>query len=285
VTTLSCTSSHRATQTDDSARAAIDLECPRRDAVGDYLLGGSINSAVDRRFAADLVTAHPRLPQLAITAAGWDRDAAQVMLDRHIRHFLILGTGGYPIWSSHCTLATLHQEQARIVVIEHDPVTRNLHKFIDGGAAADRADVLRVPAGQHHALPQLPAVADLLAGGAPVGILATGLLRPAGITLATILSLLTAAPPGSMLALTQLTTIGHDSPDNDIAPVAAHFADAGIPFAVEGPTAVEAALRPFRRLTLAGEVDAVGPATPPAGSGLLTVLLTGCAAASYRTSR
>ncbi len=285
MTTLGCTSPHIATRTDDSALVCVDLERPRRDAVGDFLLGGSINSAIDRLFAADLVTAHPHLPQLTITAAGWDSDAAQTMLDRRIRHFLILGTGGFPIWSSHCTLATLHQAQARIVVIEHDPVTRNLHELVDGGAAAGRAYVLHVPAEQNHALLQLPAVADLVAGGAPVGILATGLLRPAGLTLATILSLLTAAPLGNVLALTQLTSTGHNHPDGAIAPVAARFADAGIPIAVGAPTAVEAAIRPFRHLTRAGEVDAVGAPTPPTGAGLLTVLLTGCAAASYRTSR
>ncbi|VVJ22663.1 Uncharacterised protein [Amycolatopsis camponoti] len=258
-------------------KVGVDLESPRRDPVGDYLLGGSINSAADRAFAADLVAAHPKLPQLTATAARWDHDAAQLMLDQGTGHFLILGTGGMPLWASHTTLASLHAARARIVVLEHDPITRHLHDLVDGGDAADRALVLHVPAERHHVLPQLPEVAELLASGTPVGILATGLLRPAGITLATILSLLTAAPPGSWLALTQLTT-GH--PDNDIAGVAARFADAGIPIAVAAPRAFDAAIAPFRLRSTVDEGDAAETPSPSTAPGMQTMLLTANAAAS-----
>ncbi|MEV7043952.1 SAM-dependent methyltransferase [Amycolatopsis sp. NPDC051061] len=277
-------SSPETIRTPDAWRVGVDLECPRRDAVGDHLLGGSLNSAIDHLFAADLVTAHLYLSQLAVAAAAWDRDAAQMMLDRHIRHFLILGTSGFPLWSSHCTLASLHDAQARIVVIEHDPVTQHLHGLVDGGAAADRALVLHVPARRHHALRQLREVAALLACGAPVGILATGLLRPDGLPLAMILSLLTAAPPGSILALTSLTTT--DQHPGHVAPIAARFADAGIPIVVDDPAAVDAALGPFRRLTPdAGEDGAAWASALPTGPTLRTAVLTGCATTTYRTSR
>ncbi|MFI5591230.1 SAM-dependent methyltransferase [Amycolatopsis sp. NPDC051758] len=249
----------------------VDVESPRRDPVGDYLLGGSIKSAVDRDFAAGLVAAYPQLPRLAATAARWDRDAAQLMLDQSIGHFLILGTGGMPLWANHAALASLHTARARIVVLEHDPVTRHLHDFVDGGAAADRALVLHVPAERHHVLPQLPEVAELLACGAPVGVLATALLRPAGITLATILSLLTVAPPGSQQALTQLT-IGHS--DDDVAEVAARFADAGIPIAVAAPGALDATIAAFQLRGTVDEGDAAAMPSPSTAPGVQTVLLT-----------
>lgn len=250
----------------------INLERPRRDAVGDYLLGGSVNSAIDRTFAADLVAAHPHLPRWAIAAACWDRDAAQAMLDQQIRHFLILGTGGFPIWSSHSTLTTLHQAGARIVVIEHDPVTRHLHDLVDRGAAVGRAHLLCVAAESHHALAAQPAVTPLLTGDTPLGILATGLLRPSGIHVATILSLLNTAPTGSLAAITQLTHHDNSTPEaNDVSALAAPFAEAGIPIAVDDHLAADQLLNDFAHLNAEPNV----PSDPPrdaASSCLRTVL-------------
>ncbi|SEF38124.1 S-adenosyl methyltransferase [Amycolatopsis pretoriensis] len=220
--------------------AEVDIERERRDAVVDYLLGDSHNSSIDRMFADTLVAGNPQLPRLAIVAAAWDRTAAQTMLDHGLRRFLVLGTGGFPIWARSSTLADLHDAGARIVVVEHDPVTRHLHALVDHGAAAGRAHVLHLPAHRHHNLATAPAVAPLLAGDAPLGILATGLLRPADIRLADILSLLDSAPPGSLAAITQLTQRADDNPaGTDVARLAARFVAAGIPIAVENRPAID----------------------------------------------
>lgn len=226
-------------------RVPVDIESPRRDAVGDYLLDGSLNTAVDRIFADRLLAEHPQLPRVARSVATWDRSAADTMLDHGLRHFLVLGTGGLPLWAHSSTLADLHDAGARIVVVEHDPVTRGLHDCIDRGAAAGRAYVLCLPADRHHDLAAISAVADLLASGAPLGILATGLLRPAGIRLAAILALLEGSPSGSLAAITQLTAHGTDDLDDaDVSDpgassLAARFAQAGIPLAVEDRLAVD----------------------------------------------
>jgi hypothetical protein len=50
-----------------------DIEAPRLDPVADYLLGGSVNSAIDRTFAAD-----------------------QDMLDREVRRFRSSAPAGCP---------------------------------------------------------------------------------------------------------------------------------------------------------------------------------------------
>ncbi len=223
-----------------------DVEAPRLDPVADCLLGGSLNSQFDRDFTADLVAAFPRLPQLAITAASWFRDAAQDMLDRGIRRFLVLGTGGLPITAGPSTLSTLHEAGARLVVVEHDLITWYLHHVADKGAAAGRARVLCVPADQHHDLAQRPVVADLLRSSQPVGILATALLRPRDHNLATILSLLDETAPTSVLAVTQLVT----DADTKLSGLADRFEQKGIPISVIDRAAVDRQLGPLRRLTI-----------------------------------
>lgn len=222
----------------------LDVESPRRDAIVDYLLGHSLNSVIDRDFADKLIAEHPHLPRLAIAAATWDNTAAQTMLDHGLRRFLVLGTGGFPIWARPSTLADLHEEGAQIVVIEHDPITLQVHNHIDRGAAADRADVHHLPAHRHHDLATEPAVARLLTRDAPLGILATGLLRPAGIPLAAILSLLDAAPAGSLAAVSQLADAAHGNRrDTHPGGLVALCADEGIPVAVEAPGTVDHQLR------------------------------------------
>ncbi len=224
----------------DGTRVHVDIESPRRDAVADYLLDGHLNTTVDRLFADQLLADYPQLPRLALAAASWDRRAAAVMLDHGLRHFLVLGTGGLPIWAHSSTLTDLHNAGARIVVIEHDPVTQHLHDHIDHGAAAGRAHVLCLSSDRHHDLALTPAVTHLLTAGAPLGILATGLLRPAGIRLVTILALLDSAPSGSRAAITQLITDGPDDQDHvGASSLGARFAEASIPLAVENRLAAD----------------------------------------------
>ncbi|WP_103343793.1 SAM-dependent methyltransferase [Amycolatopsis sp. CA-126428] len=227
-------------RTHEGEHVTVDIESPRRDAVADYLLDGHFNTAVDRIFADRLLAEHPQLPRVARSVATWDRHAAGTMLDRGLRHFLVLGTGGLPIWAGSSTLADLHEAGARIVVIEHDPVTQGLHDRIDRGAAAGRSHVLCLPAHRHHDLATTPTVTDLLADGAPLGILATGLLRPAAIGLTAILALLDSTPCGSLAAITQLTAHGTTDPDDTGTSVlAARFAEAGIPLAIEDRLAAD----------------------------------------------
>jgi hypothetical protein len=250
--------------------ALVDIERPRRDAIVDYLLGDSHNTAIDRMFTDTLVAEHPQLPPLAITAAAWDRTAAQTMLDHGLRRFLLLGTGGFPIWARSSTLADLHDAGARIVVVEHDPVTRHLHDLVDVCAAAGRAHVLHRPADRPRDLATDPAVAQLLAGVAPLGILATGLLRPAEIRLADILSLLDSAPPGSRAAITQLTHAGdHKLGGIDVSRLAARFAAVGIPIAVEARPAIAQLLRDVTHPAASS-----GPPASPDRDATSAVLLT-----------
>ncbi|MFB9686115.1 SAM-dependent methyltransferase [Amycolatopsis plumensis] len=227
----------------------VDIESPRRDAVADYLLDGHLNTTVDRLFADRLLADYPQLPRLAIAAATWDRRAAAAMLDHGLRHFLVLGTGGLSIWAHSSTLTDLHNAGARILLFEHDPVTQHLHSCIDHGAAAGRAHVLCLPTHRHHNLAATPAVTHLLTAGAPLGILATGLLRPAGICLAAILALLNSAPSGSRAATTQLITHGTNDQDHIYASLVARFAEAGIPLAVENRLAADQLLGNFAHIT------------------------------------
>ncbi|GHG29932.1 MULTISPECIES: SAM-dependent methyltransferase [Amycolatopsis] len=234
----------------DGERVHVDIESPRRDAVADYLLDGHLNTTIDRLFADRLLADHPQLPQLAIAAATWDRRAPAAMLDHGLRHFLVLGTGGLPLWAHSSTLTDLHDAGARILVIEHDPVTQHLHSRIDHGAAAGRAHVLCLPAHRHHNLATTPAVTHLLTDRAPLGILATGLLRPAELRLATILALLDSAPSGRPTAITQLITHGTDDQDHTGASsLGARFAEAGIPLAIEHRLAADQLLGDIAHIT------------------------------------
>ncbi|WIV60681.1 SAM-dependent methyltransferase [Amycolatopsis nalaikhensis] len=272
------TPGHQGAQHDQ--RVHVDIESPRRDAVADYLLDGSLNTAVDRDFADRLLAEHPQLPRVARSVATWDRSAAETMLDRGLRHVLLLGTGGLPLWAHSSTLTDLHDAGARIVVIEHDPITRGLHDCIDRGAAAGRGHVLCLPADHHRDLAATPAVADLLASGAPLGILATGLLRPAGIRLAAILTLLEGAPSGSLAAITQLTAHGADDLDDADAsdpaasPLAARFATAGIPIAIEDRLAADQLLADVADVT----THPLTPATldQDAPGTVVRTVLVGC---------
>jgi hypothetical protein len=260
------------------AGAKVDIERPRRDAVTDYLLGGSLNTAIDRMFAADLVTAFPHLLQVAVTAAEFDRDAAQAILDRGIRRFLILGTGGLPITTGPSTLTTLHEAGARLVVIEHDPITKNVHDLADNGAATERAQVVYVPPAQCGGLARHPAVVDLLSSGEPVGISATALLRPRKLNLAAIVSLLQQAAAGSVLAITQLITPAHDPGiAASLADIATRFDQADIPIAVTDRAEADKHLGVLRHLPT-GEPDAPWYSPRSAGadtSAVFTAAVTG----------
>ncbi|WP_410570432.1 hypothetical protein [Amycolatopsis sp. cmx-4-61] len=246
--------STRATASGTPEGAEADVDRLRLDAVAVALRGGgSLDAGRDRTFMTGLVTEFPRLPQLAITAAGWSRDAAQEMLDRGIRAFLALGidNGELLTTAGLSALSILSAAGAQVVVIEHDQDTHGIRDF-----------------GGH------PMVAQLLASGEPVGILATAVLRPRDHDLAAILALLDAAPPASLLALTQITTNDHDdSPER--AWLAMYFEQAGIPISVERHCVVEEMLCQRMRLGV-GSADTEDQPTRNCDemtSGLTTALL------------
>ncbi|MFF1612236.1 hypothetical protein ACFVYA_31020 [Amycolatopsis sp. NPDC058278] len=98
----------------------VDVEPPRRNTSGGRLLGTSRNSAVGCIVATSPRATHQCLPQLVVATVSWDLDAAQMVVDRQVREFLDLGTGGVALWARHSTLSALSEAGAQIVAIEHD---------------------------------------------------------------------------------------------------------------------------------------------------------------------
>ncbi|HET8620537.1 MAG TPA: SAM-dependent methyltransferase [Acidimicrobiales bacterium] len=186
----------------------VDTRVARSARVYDYLLGGTVNFAVDREAAAHVAGAVGGL-DVARTIVRANRDFLGEVV-RHlaaevgIRQYLDIGTG-IPARDNVHEVAQRAVPEARIVYVDHDPIVlAHAHRLLDGTSAGATAYVhgdLRDPG------PILEQAAQTLDLGQPVAVILVGVLhfvRDTEDPYAIVARLMEAVPSGSYLAISHL---------------------------------------------------------------------------------
>ncbi|WP_051766499.1 SAM-dependent methyltransferase [Saccharothrix syringae] len=200
--------------------ATADFDRPNAARAHDWLLGGTLNTPLDRAAATAALQAHPALRDLLRDNRAFLRQAVHHMLDTGIRQFLDLGCG-LPTMGAIHQLVSSRDLDARIVYVDHDPATAARITLLTRDrphTAVVQADLRRPRAVLEH-----PDTAQLLHPDTPTGLIAVDILdtlpdqdQPDRI----IGTYLRALAPGSHLALTHLTTwptTRTDPIDSDVA--------------------------------------------------------------------
>ena len=186
----------------------VDTRVARTARVYDYLLGGTVNFAVDREAAAHVAGAVGGL-DVARTIVRANRDflgevVRYLAAEVGIRQYLDIGTG-IPARDNVHEVAQRAVPEARIVYVDHDPIVlAHAHRLLDGTPAGATAYVhgdLRDPG------PILEQAAQTLDLGQPVAVILVGVLhfiRDAEDPYAIVARLMEAMPSGSYLAISHL---------------------------------------------------------------------------------
>ncbi|WP_051766509.1 SAM-dependent methyltransferase [Saccharothrix syringae] len=188
---------------DDTATA--DFDRPNAARIHDWLLGGTLNTPIDRDAAATALTRAPALRELARAGRTFLHRAVQHMLDAGIRQFLDLGAGLPTMTPTH-RIAHRHDPAIPVVYVDHDPATTaRTNLLLD-----DTPTALGIHADLRHPDRVLdhPDTRRLLHPTQPTGLLAVDILdtlpdhdRPGRV----LQHYLDALPSGSIVALTHLT--------------------------------------------------------------------------------
>jgi hypothetical protein len=208
--------------------AALLLDRPHSARVYDVMLGGKTNYWPDRVAADEIINAAPTSRVAARAQRGFMHRAVTVLAGAGFDQFLDIGTG-IPSAPNVHHVAQEVDSRSRVVYVDNDPIVlahaaalmksdpRGAVGYVDADARKP-ADIL--------AAPGLRALLDLRQ---PVAISAIGLLHFLDDEDAhrLVTTLLAAVPPGSALALSQVT------PDLDgngrMVAAAAQYAAAGMP--------------------------------------------------------
>lgn len=186
----------------------VDTRVARTARVYDYLLGGTVNFAVDREAAAHVAGAVGGL-DVARTIVRANRDflgevVRYLAAEVGIRQYLDIGTG-IPARDNVGEVAQRAVPEARIVYVDHDPIVlAHAHRLLDGTPAGATAYVhgdLRDPR------PILEQAAQTLDLGQPVAVILVGVLhfiRDAEDPYAIVARLMEGVPSGSYLAISHL---------------------------------------------------------------------------------
>ena len=122
------------------------LDRPNAARMYDYFLGGAHNFAADRAAAERALAVYPDLGRVMQANRAFLRRAVEFLVDRGIDQFLDLGSG-IPTVSNVHEVAQRLNPAARVVYVDHDPVTVAHSEALLGGnprAAILQAD-LREP--------------------------------------------------------------------------------------------------------------------------------------------
>lgn len=171
----------------------------------DYILGGSHNFPVDRKFAQELLTALPDFGLIARANRAFLRRAVRFMVEAGIRQFLDIGSG-IPTAGNVHEIAQELAPDARVVYVDIDPVAVIHSRQILVGN--DRATVVEEDLRRPEAIVNHPQTRALLDFNQPVGLMLVAVLPaipdqddPHGI----VARLRDALPPGSYMAISQGT--------------------------------------------------------------------------------
>jgi SAM-dependent methyltransferase len=190
----------------------IDSSVPHPARIYDYLLGGTVNFAVDREAAEYSTAAMPGGSDTARAIVRANRDflgraVRYLASDAGVRQFLDIGTG---IPNADNVHAVAHQAapDARVVYVDNDPIVlAHAHTLL--AAAADSATTTYVHGDLHDPGDILDKAAATLDFARPVAIVVVGVLHffrddedPWGM----VARLVDAAVPGSYLAISHLAS-------------------------------------------------------------------------------
>ncbi|MFI5953665.1 SAM-dependent methyltransferase [Cryptosporangium sp. NPDC051539] len=179
---------------------------PNAAGIYDYLLGGTVNSAVDRAAADRTVALLPELAESAWANRGFLQRAVAHMAHKWgIRQFLDLGSGLPTQRCTHEVVAELAPD-ARVVYVDRDPATveraRGLLRGVPG------ATVLQADIREPDAVLAAPQTRELIDFDQPVGVLLVAVTQflldeddPWGL----VRQYLAAVPAGSCVAISAPT--------------------------------------------------------------------------------
>ncbi|MGY1974678.1 SAM-dependent methyltransferase [Nocardia gipuzkoensis] len=168
--------------------------------VHDYSLGGKDNYEVDRRFFQDILQVAPRMREVPLMARRWlDRVVGHLVRDVGIDRILDLGAG-LPAFQNIHDMAHQHNEEARVVYVDNDPLC-----CTHGRALLERYPNVRYMQGDlTRPRTLLSEVAEHLEPGRPLAVILSGVLHhvpdeldPAGI----VREYTELLPPGSHIAI------------------------------------------------------------------------------------
>jgi hypothetical protein len=178
----------------------VDVTRPSMARVFDYLLGGRLHFAADRRAAQAVLDRFPQATQLAKDTRDLVRRAVEHLAGAGVRQFIDLGSGLPSSGSAH-EVAHRIDPTARVVYVDRDPMVLTHARTLDTDevtTAALFADVRDTAAVLEH-----PVTRRLVDFERPLAVLASGVLHhlsdaDAAATAAGVVERL---PPGSYLLL------------------------------------------------------------------------------------
>jgi len=101
--------------------SSIEMDKPNAARIYDYMLGGSHNFEVDRKFADDMMAATNSTPRSYRMNRSFLRRAVRFMVDNGIDQFLDLGSGIPTVGNVH-EIAQAANPDVRVVYVDNEPV-------------------------------------------------------------------------------------------------------------------------------------------------------------------
>ena len=101
--------------------ASVEIDKPNAARIYDYMLGGSHNFEVDRKFAEDMMAETNSTPRSYRMNRSFLRRAVRFMLDNGVDQFLDLGSGIPTVGNVH-EIAQAINPDVRVVYVDNEPV-------------------------------------------------------------------------------------------------------------------------------------------------------------------
>jgi S-adenosyl methyltransferase len=116
-----------AENSDPSPPAGVDLDRPSVARVYDYLLGGTANWSIDRKFGDQMLAIAPLAKDMALANRVFLNRAVSYLTRQGVRQFLDIGAGVPTAGNTHQVADEVAREQgrdtdARVVYVDNEPV-------------------------------------------------------------------------------------------------------------------------------------------------------------------
>ncbi|MBB3664612.1 MULTISPECIES: SAM-dependent methyltransferase [Prauserella salsuginis group] len=184
----------------------LELDKPNPARMYDYVLGGELNYAMDRRLVDEVLAAMPRARDTAVLNRYWLRRAVRYGARQGIRQFLDLGSGMPTVGQVH-EIAQQVAPESNVVYVDNERIAvAHSEIALEGN---DRAEMIGADAERVDEVLAHPTTKRLLDFDRPVMVLMSALVhyfspdeRDAGSMIARYRD---ALAPGSYLALSSFT--------------------------------------------------------------------------------
>jgi hypothetical protein len=191
--------------TSKQAARSLDLETPNAARVYDYLLGGTLNYAVDRAFGDRVVAQLPTVRQVCRLNRRWLRRVVRFGIEAGIRQFLDIGSG-MPTEGHVHEIAQSLAPESRVVYVDNEQIAVAHSEIVLEGN--ERAAMVTADAEHPRTVLEHPTTRKLLDLDQPVMVILAAFVHfvpperdPAGL----IAQYRDALAPGSYLALSHDT--------------------------------------------------------------------------------